>query len=93
MALGVLSFATCAEVGSRLAPRLGMWASPSPLLRYQKATLLPEPEPFQKIGLDDYLVAGGCVEDLETFTLDGQTFRSASFWYGRWKMKTMAVAA
>jgi len=49
------------------------------------------PQPGQeKIGLDDYLVAGGRVEDLETFTLGGQAFRSASFWYGRWKMKTAA---
>jgi len=52
------------------------------------------PQPGQKkIGLDDYLVAGGRVEDLETFTLGGQTFRSASFWYGQWKMKAAALAA
>ena len=52
------------------------------------------PQPGQeKIGLDDYLVAGGRVEDLETFTLGGQVFRSASFWYGRWKMKAAALAA
>jgi len=51
------------------------------------------PQPGQKkIGLDDYLVAGGRVENLETFTLGGQTFRSASFWYGRWKMKTAVLA-
>jgi len=47
----------------------------------------------KKIGLDDYLVAGGRVDDLETFTLGGQAFRSASFWYGRWKMKAAALAA
>jgi len=52
------------------------------------------PQPGQtKIGLDDYLAAGGRVEDLETFTLGGQTFRSASFWYGQWKMKAAALAA
>ena len=52
------------------------------------------PQPGQKkIGLDDYLVAGGGVDDLETFTLGGQAFRSASFWYGRWKMKAAALAA
>jgi putative DNA primase/helicase len=51
------------------------------------------PQPAQeKIGLDDYLVAGGRVEDLETFTLGGQAFRSASFWYGRWKIKTVTLA-
>jgi Domain of unknown function (DUF3854) len=46
----------------------------------------------KKIGLDDYLVAGGRVDDLETFTLGGQAFRSASFWYGRWKIKTVTLA-
>jgi len=72
VALGVLSFATCAEVGSRLAPRLGMWAYPSTLLRYQKATLLPEP--FQKIGLDDFALRRGrtygtLIVNLETHRL------------------------
>ena len=47
----------------------------------------------EKIGLDDYLVTGGSVDDLETFTLGGQAFRSASFWYGRWKLKTATLAA
>jgi len=52
------------------------------------------PQPGQeKIGLDDYLVAGGRVDNLQTFTLGGQAFRSASFWYGRWKMKAAALAA
>jgi hypothetical protein len=46
----------------------------------------------KKIGLDDYLVAGGRVEELETFTLGGRVFRSASFWYGRWKTKTELAA-
>jgi hypothetical protein len=51
------------------------------------------PQPGQeKIGLDDYLMAGGRVEDLESVTLGGQVFRSASFWYGRWKMKTVTLA-
>ena len=44
----------------------------------------------KKIGLDDYLVVGGRVDDLETFTLGGQAFRSASFWYGRWKIRAAA---
>ena len=52
------------------------------------------PQPGQeKIGLDDYLFAGGRVEDLETFNLGGKAFRPASFWYGRWKMKAAALAA
>jgi putative DNA primase/helicase len=53
---------------------------------------IPQPG-SKKVGLDDYLVAGGRVDDLETFTLGGQAFRSASFWYGRWKMKAAALAA
>jgi hypothetical protein len=52
---------------------------------------IPQPG-REKIGLDDYLVAGGRVEDLETFTLGGQAFRSAAFWYGRWKIKTVTLA-
>ncbi len=51
------------------------------------------PQPGQeKIGLDDYFVAGGRVDDLQTCTLGGQTFRSASFWYGQWKIKTATLA-
>jgi len=46
-----------------------------------------------KVGLDDYIVTGGGVEDLETFTLGGQAFKSASFWYGEWKLKTALAAA
>jgi hypothetical protein len=52
---------------------------------------IPQPG-SKKVGLDDYLVAGGRVDDLETFTLGGQAFRSASFWYGRWKIKTVTLA-
>jgi hypothetical protein len=56
-------------------------------------TVAEIPQPGRKkVGLDDYLVAGGRVEDLEMFTLGGQVFRSASFWYGRWKIKTTALA-
>jgi hypothetical protein len=51
------------------------------------------PQPGQeKVGLDDYVVAGGRVDDLETFTLGGQAFRSASFWYGSWKLKAQLAA-
>lgn len=51
------------------------------------------PQPGQKkVGLDDYLVSGWRVEDLQTFTLSGQAFRSASFWYGQWKLKAALAA-
>lgn len=58
-ALRVLSFATCAEAGSRLAPHLGMKGSPSTLLRCQKAASLAPPESFTKIGLDDFAFRRG----------------------------------
>lgn len=45
-----------------------------------------------KVGLDDYLLSGGNVEELETFTLGGRAFRSASFWYGQWKIKAALAA-
>ena len=44
-----------------------------------------------KIGLDDFLVSGGHIEELVTITLGGNAFKAASFWYGRWKMKAALV--
>lgn len=62
--------------------------------RGASVTVAEIPQPGRKkVGLDDYLVAGGRVENLEAFALGGQAFRSASFWYGRWKMKAAALAA
>src|SRR5262249_16816567 len=46
----------------------------------------------KKIGLDDYLVEGKDVEDLETFTLGALRFKSQSFWYGQWKIKAALAA-
>jgi transposase len=73
-ALRELSFATCAEVASRLAPLLGMKSSASTLLRSQRAACLPEPEPFKKIGLDDFAFRRGrtygtLIVNLETHRL------------------------
>lgn len=45
-----------------------------------------------KTGLDDFLVAGGSVDSLESFRLDHRRFKSVEFWYRDWKVKK-AVAA
>lgn len=58
-ALCALSFATSAEAASRLAPRLGMKSSPSTLLRCQKASPLPLPSSYTKIGIDDFAFRRG----------------------------------
>ena len=40
-----------------------------------------------KVGLDDYLVAGGKVSALEVFSLGHSSFKRLSFWHGEWKFK------
>jgi len=50
------------------------------------------PQGEQKVGLDDYLFAGGDVQNLETFSLDQRVFRSCRSWFGRWKLKTALAA-
>ena len=51
------------------------------------------PHGQQKVGLDDYLLAGSGIRDLESFGLDQRAFRSCRFWYGRWKLKATLQAA
>jgi len=46
-----------------------------------------------KVGLDDYLLAGGDIQDLEIFGLDQRVFGSCRFWYGKWKLKGALEAA
>jgi putative DNA primase/helicase len=46
-----------------------------------------------KLGLDDYLVAGGAVADLETHNLSERVFSSARWWFGKWKLKRVLEAA
>lgn len=58
-ALCTLSFASSAQVASRLAPRLGMKSSPSTLLRCQKTSPLPPPASHPKIGIDDFAFRRG----------------------------------
>jgi hypothetical protein len=54
-------------------------------------TELPHQE--SKTGLDDFLVAGGDVESLETFRLDHRRFKGLEFWYRDWKVKKAMRAA
>ena len=46
-----------------------------------------------KTGLDDYLLSGGDVEELETLTLGQRAFRPCQFWYGKWKTRKAVAAA
>ena len=64
-------------------------------LRNQGATvqIAQIPHSDAKVGLDDYLLAGGNVEELDIFTLDQRVFRSCQFWHGQWKLKATLEAA
>lgn len=53
---------------------------------------IPQPS-SAKVGLDDFLVAGGKVNELELFSLSHRIFKGASFWHGRWKSQRMLRAA
>lgn len=46
----------------------------------------------EKVGLDDYLVAGGAIGALEVFSLGHRIFKSIEYWHGRWKMKAALAA-
>src|SRR5215472_4828717 len=64
-------------------------------LRAQGASvyLAQVPQPGgTKVGLDDFLVAGGNVSEFEVFSLGHRIFKSAAWWHGQWKFKK-AVAA
>ena len=57
--LSLLGFASCAQMAARLAPQLGMKGSASTILRLQRAAPEACPEPFTKIGLDDFAFRRG----------------------------------
>ena len=46
-----------------------------------------------KIGLDDFLLAGGNVADLDVFNLHHQIFKGAAYWHGGWKLTRAMEAA
>jgi transposase len=53
-ALQTLGFATCGELGERLAPKLGMQVSGPTLLRRMRARACPEPSSVRILGIDDW---------------------------------------
>jgi transposase len=53
-ALQTLGFATCGELGERLAPKLGMCASGPTLLRCMRAVCVPPPKSVRILGIDDW---------------------------------------
>lgn len=53
-ALQTLGFATCGEVGERLAPKLGMGVSGPTFLRRMRAVCVPPPKSVRILGIDDW---------------------------------------
>jgi transposase len=53
-ALQTLGFATCGEVGERLAPKLGMGVSGPTLLRRMRTVYIPPPSSVRVLGIDDW---------------------------------------
>ena len=47
----------------------------------------------KKVGLDDFIVGGGKVGELEVFSLGHRIFKSAAWWHGRWKFTKVLKAA
>jgi len=69
-ALQTLGFATCGEVGERLAPKLGMDISGPTLLRRMRAVSIPPPASVRILGIDDWawkkgMTYGTILVDLE----------------------------
>src|SRR2546429_4674497 len=68
--LQTLGFATCGELGERLAPKLGMGASGPTLLRRMRAVCIPPPKSVRVLGIDDWawkkgMTYGTILVDLE----------------------------
>ena len=53
-ALQTLGFATCGEVGERLAPKLGMGVTGPTLLRRMRTVSIPPPCSVRVLGIDDW---------------------------------------
>jgi len=69
--LQTLGFATCGELGERVAPKLGMHVSGPTLLRRMRAVSIPPPQSVRILGIDDWAwkkgqTYGTILVDLET---------------------------
>lgn len=69
-AVQTLGFATCGEVGERLAPKLGMQTSGPTLLRRMRTRSCPPPSSVRILGIDDWrwkkgMTYGTLLVDLE----------------------------
>ncbi len=53
---------------------------------------IPQDRPA-KTGLDDFLVAGGKVNELEIFSLSHRRFKGLEYWHGQWKFQKALKAA
>jgi hypothetical protein len=60
-ALQTLGFATCGEVGERLAPKLGMEVTSPTLLRRMRTVSIPSPSSVRVLGVDDWSATRSCV--------------------------------
>jgi len=45
------------------------------------------PQQEEKVGLDDFVMAGGDIASLDTYTLGHGIFRGVEYWYHSWKFK------
>jgi transposase len=52
--LQTIGFATCGQLGERLAPKLGMSVSGPTLLRRMKTVSIPPPAKVRVLGIDDW---------------------------------------
>ena len=46
-----------------------------------------------KVGLDDFLVAGGDINTLDVFSLSHRIFKACGFWHSQWKFKKTVTRA
>jgi transposase len=88
-ALQTLGFATCGELGERLAPKLGMQVSGPTLLRRMRTRACPEPSSVRILGIDDWswkkgVTYGSILVDLESHKpielLPDRTASTAEAW-------------